>query len=167
MNPEAISRLRDIQGLDAVPWWPLATGWWLLMLAVLLLLLFVTYQVRLLLRYPAGSWRRTAWKQLRELRRGSDRLPANQIAGELSQLLRRIAIARLGRDRVAGLVGDHWLAWLTEHDPKGFDWTARGQALLTLPYAPPGSVQAGGAELLPLINAACAWVDRHQGGRGV
>ena len=68
-------------------------------------------------------------------------MPAQQLAGELSELLRRIAIARLGRARAAGLSGERWLAWLQEHDPAGFAWTQLGQPLLTLPYAPPGSSQ--------------------------
>jgi hypothetical protein len=52
------------------------------------------------------------------------------VATEFSELLRRIAMARHGRTACAGLHGEDWLAWLTEHDPKGFDWRrdARGAA---------------------------------------
>lgn len=163
MNPDMITRLRDIQSLDAVSWWPLATGWWILALLVIGLLFALASLVRNLRRYPAGSWRRHAWKQLRALKREADRMPAQQIAGELSELLRRIAIARLGRAHAAGLSGERWLAWLQEHDPDGFAWTQLGKPLLTLPYAPPGSSQEGAGQLLLLIDAAYVWVDRDAG----
>jgi hypothetical protein len=158
-----VTRLRDIQGLDEIPWWPLAPGWWLLALLAIALLFTLVALARNLRRYPAGSWRRHAWKQLRDLKRQSDRMSTQQIAAELSELLRRIAIARLGRDRAAGLSGERWLDWLQKHDPAGFAWTRHGRPLLTLPYAPPGSDSAGPGQLLLLIDATFAWVDRGRG----
>jgi hypothetical protein len=158
-----ITRLRDIQGLDEISWWPLASGWWLLAMLVLMLLLALAALLRNLRRYPAGSWRRHAWKQLRTLKRQSDRMPTQQIAGELSELLRRIAIARLGRERAAGLSGERWLAWLQDHDPAGFPWMQLGRPLLTLPYAPPGSSQDSAGQLLLLIEATFNWIERDTG----
>jgi len=165
VNPGLITRLRDIQGLDAIPWWPPATGWWLLALLVMVLLFALFTLLRNLRRYPAGSWRRPAWKQLRLLRQKAYRMPAQQLAGELSELLRRIAIARLGRAHTAGMSGEHWLMWLQEHDPAGFDWSRRGQPLVTLPYAPPDDGQKNARQLLPLIDATFAWINRDAGGR--
>ncbi len=162
MNPDMLVRLRDIRGLDEVSWWPLASGWWLVALLTVVLLFALAMWLRNLRRYPAGSWRRHAWRQLRDLRQQARRMPAQQLAGELSELLRRIAIARLGRAHAAGLSGEHWLAWLQEHDPAGFDWAQRGRPLLTLPYAPPESGQDSTVQLLPLIDAAFAWVDRNR-----
>ena len=66
MNPDMATRLRDIQGLDEISWWPLATGWWLLALLAIVLLFALVLVVRNLRRYPAGSWRRHGWKQLRD-----------------------------------------------------------------------------------------------------
>ena len=167
MNPDMVTRLRDIQGLDEISWWPLAPGWWLLVLLVILLLFALVSVVRNQRRYPAGSWRRNAWKQLRTLKRQADRMPTQQIAEELSELLRRIAIARLGRARAAGLSGEPWLNWLQQHDPAGFAWTRFGKPLLTLPYAPPGTSQDSIEQLLPLIDAAFVWVDRGAGRKHV
>ena len=163
MNPETLTRLRDIQGLDPVSWWPPATGWWLLALLLVVVLLALVSVVRNLRRFPAGSWRRPAWKQLRALRTEARRMPAQQLAVELSELLRRIAIARLGRVHAAGLSGECWLSWLQAHDPAGFAWSQHGQVLLTLPYAPAEDGEDNTRQLLPLIDAAFAWVDRRAG----
>lgn len=167
MNPDMVARLRDIQGLDEISWWPLATGWWLLALLVMLLLIGLVLVLRNLRRYPAGSWRRHGWKELRTLRRQADRLPTQQIAVELSELLRRIAIARLGRASAAGLSGADWLTWLQQHDPAGFDWSRFGKPLLTLPYAPPGRNTESADQLLALIDAALVWVEKDRGGQRV
>lgn len=146
--PEILSQLRDIRGLDPVSWWPPAAGWWLVAGAVLLLLVLAwRYRASLRLRIPPipvlriGNWRWDAGRQLRDLRQRSASQDAKQTAVELSELLRRVAMARLGRESCAGLVGESWLAWLAERDPKGFDWLTRGRLLLDAPYAPPLPVQ--------------------------
>jgi hypothetical protein len=162
MQP-VLEQLRDIRGIDGVPWWPLAEGWWVL-LAVILLLGFAAYRWRTILRLRVpipgitlGTWRWDAAAALRDLRRraraGQD---TKATAGELSELLRRIAMARLGRDACAGLTGPGWLAWLSANDPAGFPWQARGTLLITSPYAPPGA--GGERELDALIVAAYAWI---------
>ncbi|WP_295587194.1 DUF4381 domain-containing protein [uncultured Lamprocystis sp.] len=159
----ALDRLRDIHGIAGVPWWPPAPGWWLLLGAGLLLGLAAwRWRTLLTLRLPIpgitlGTWRWAAAAALRGLRRrvrgGAD---AKAALGELSELLRRIAMARLGRPACAGLTGETWLAWLAAHDPAGFPWTEHGRLLLAAPYAP--SVQAGPTQLLTLIDAVYAWV---------
>lgn len=159
-----IDQLRDIRGIESVPWWPPAEGWWLLLAAIVLIALALYHWRTLLrLRIPIpgitlGTWRWDAAQALRVLRRRAERSEqdAKTTAGELSELLRRIAMARLGRDACAGLVGKDWLDWLTEHDPAGFAWSSRGALLIDMPYAPPG--RAAGGELLALIDAAYAWV---------
>ncbi len=145
--PEILSQLRDIRGLDPVSWWPPALGWWLLAgLILLLLYLAWRYRASLRLRIPPipvlriGNWRWDAGRQLRDLRQRAAAQDPKRTAVELSELLRRVAMARLGREACAGLVGEAWLAWLAEQDPKGFDWRTRGRPLLDAPYAPPAPV---------------------------
>ena len=167
MNPELVEQLRDINGLDAIPWWPLATGWWLLAVLFVALVFALLSLLRNLRRYPAGSWHRDAWKQLRDLRQRASSMPVNELASELSELLRRIAVARLGRDRAAGLTGELWLDCLQKHDPAGFVWTRWGKPLLTLPYAPSGTRQEYREQLLPLIDAALVWTDKRERPRHV
>ncbi|NKN32601.1 DUF4381 domain-containing protein [Marichromatium bheemlicum] len=154
--------LRDIHDIGAVPWWPPAPGWWLLAFALGLggWLLWrsrtvLGHGLLRLIRARSG-WRTDARRQLHALahreRTGED--PARLLA-EFSELLRRIAIARCGRDGVAGRCGESWLAWLERADPTGFPWRAHGQALIGARYAPPAEVTE--TALAPLIMATLAW----------
>jgi len=163
MQPFAY-QLRDIHGLDPIPWWPPAPGWWLLA-GGLLLGLWLAWRLLPHLRIPALvglTWRWDAARQLRDLRRRTRRQDPRQSAGELSELLRRIAMARHGRDACAGLTGTAWLEWLGAHDPASYAWVERGRLLLDAPYAPPGTVTAETAQLLEMIDATQHWLAREQ-----
>ena len=92
-----------------------------------------------------GSWRWDAARQLRALRQRAATQDPKLTAGDLSELLRRVAMARLGRDACAGLAGEDWLAWLADQDPRGFDWRSKGRLLLDAPYAPPAPPAAPAA----------------------
>jgi hypothetical protein len=159
----SLPSLRDIRDIPPLPWWPLAPGWWLLGFALLMLALAAWHwRAPLALRMPIpgfilGSWRWAAVSALNDLRRrtraGQD---AKITAGELSEILRRIAMVRFGRAACASLTGNAWLDWLAAHDPNGFPWQDRGRVLLVAPYAP---ACHGGEGFLPaLIDAAQAWV---------
>lgn len=155
-------QLRDIRGLDGFPWWPPAPGWILVALLVVILVV-IAWRLRggIRLRIPplpgSGDWRWDAARALRELRRRAAEQDARTTAGELSALLRRIAMAREGRAACAGLSGEDWLGWLEAHDPNRFEWTRHGRLLLVAPYAPPGRTAAGD-RLESLIDAAYDWV---------
>ncbi len=149
--------LRDIHGIDPAPWWPPAPGWWMLFFALLLLALFIWWLVRRRQLYPLGRWQQDARRQLLRLRRRVTKEPAKSIAGELSELLRRIAITRCGREQTASLTGEMWLDWLQTNDSTGFPWREKGRLLLELPYAPPER-DADAVRLTELIEAALHWV---------
>lgn len=167
--------LRDIHDIQSIPWWPPAPGWWLVGIGLILLVLGARrWRARLSLRIPIpgitlGSWRWEAALALRELRRraGSGQDP-KAIIDDLSELLRRIAMARLGRPACAGLTGTAWLDWLTRHDPAGFPWHERGRILIDAPYAPAGALPGGpgATDLGPLIEAALAWVEMRDAASG-
>lgn len=167
MKPELVSQLRDIHGLDAVSPWPPAAGWWLSLVLALLVAFWLTRALRRLRHYPPGSWRHDAWKQLRTLDSLVYKQPPARTAAELSQLLRRIAIARLGREHAAGLSGQAWLDWLEQHDPGHFAWSEQGRPLLTLPYAPALRQPGDRRQLAVLIKAALRWTERHRGSGNV
>jgi len=157
MEP-ATDVLRDIHGLDAVSWLPLAVGWWYLLGLFLVMLLLVGIRYWLIYNGPWLGWRGDARRQLRQLKKSLAKDDPRVIADQLSELLRRIAMARSGRREAAGITGDAWLVWLEEHDDSGFDWRSRGQVLLVAPYMPPAmTVQKD--ELRKLIRAAAHWVD--------
>lgn len=149
--------LRDIHGIDPVSWWPPAPGWWLVLLGILLggFLLWWLWQQRKL--YPLGRWQKDARRRLVQLKRQLQHAPTKEVASELSELLRRIAIARCGRTKTAALSGQAWLAWLHNNDRSGFDWQEKGQLLLHLPYAPPHR-ETDRASVGRLIDAAIRWV---------
>jgi len=150
--------LRDIHELDAIPWWPPAPGWWILFGLVALMLLAAG--LRYWLRYSGvmPGWRGDARRQLRALQKALRQEEPREVAGRLSILLRRIAMARSGRRRTAGLAGDTWLNWLEENDSTGFNWTKRGNVLLKAPYMPPTWVVER-KEVARLVAAAKRWVD--------
>lgn len=155
MNP-LIQELRDIRGLDAAPWWPPAPGWWLVALAVILAAAAVLAVARWWRARVPGNWRADARRQFRRLEDQLRFADARSIAAELSELLRRVAMARYGRRACAGLVGEAWLEWLERRDPTGFAWTREGRPLIELPYGPPGR-RAAGTELEALVLAAREW----------
>jgi Domain of unknown function (DUF4381) len=128
--------LRDIHGLDPISWWPLAPGWWIIITLFLLTTLALTiFFYRRRLRKPPTDWRPAALAEWQTLQPGP--LPNRQQVEQLGILIKRIAIQRYGRSHCAGLTGKHWLEWLTQHDPHGFDWTKKGRLLTELPYLPP------------------------------
>ena len=74
MMQPGLDQLRDIRGIEGVPWWPLAPGWWMI-LAALVTLAFAAYHWRTILRLRVpipgitlGTWRWDAAAQLRALR---------------------------------------------------------------------------------------------------
>lgn len=158
------SQLRDIHVQMGYLWWPPAPGWWLLAGALVLLgLALWRYDPRWRLYVPLpvitlGTWRWEAAQGLRALRGRLAREPVKPIAAELSELLRRIAMTRHGRAACAGLHGDAWLGWLTDNDPKGFDWRHDGAALLTAAYAQPAAANAQREAIRRLLDAAMEWV---------
>lgn len=159
MNQEITGQLRDIHGLDPISWWPPATGWWLVLIGLAVLAWLVTKLFQNIRRYPFGSWQRDAWHQCRDLKARADQLSERDLAADLSELVRRIAIARMGRENAAGLNGEDWLEWLQSNDPHGFNWSGAGDLLLTLPYAPPETEFQQKNRLLKLLDATMEWTD--------
>jgi hypothetical protein len=164
VTPESLTnRLHDIQDLDPAGVWPLATGWWLIIAGVALMIMLVIavrhWQLDWRRYLPRYGWSREAAQELTALRERIGHGDAKNQIARLSELLRRVAIARCGRHSCAGLHGESWLDWLAEHDPDGFDWRVRGRLLLEVPYAPPGELDQP-SELGKLIDAALVWTVR-------
>ncbi|MES2199239.1 MAG: DUF4381 domain-containing protein [Chlamydiota bacterium] len=155
MNPQ-LEMLHDIEGLDPISFWPLAIGWWVLIAVVILILTLTLYFGIRKLAFKR-SWKNDILRKLTRLEKELSALTARETIILLSEYLRRIALRRFSRKECAGLVGQGWLKWLTNNDPKGFDWEKKGVLLIEIPYAPKNS-------LLPvdrikdLIQAIREWV---------
>lgn len=111
-------------------WWPLAPGWWGLALVLAIAVAAIVYWQT---RRPARL-RRVALRELQKLEAtpGDDRA----LAQSLQRLLRRVAVARFGRDAVAGLSGDRWIAFVVDHG--GREWSgAAGSHLLRAAFGGP------------------------------
>ncbi|MEJ1335610.1 MAG: DUF4381 domain-containing protein [Candidatus Sedimenticola sp. (ex Thyasira tokunagai)] len=152
MSESARGALRDIHGLDSISWWPLTTEMWLVVALTSIATAILFLWIYRLFRYPPGSWRSEARQALHQLQRNASRQSLKKSAGELSLLLRRIAMARFGRAGQASLEGESWLQWLTDTDPNSFDWQEKGRILITLPYAPDGT-ETDAQTLQQLIRA--------------
>ncbi len=156
--PTGMDGLRDIRGLDPLSWWPPAPGWWLIASGIMLLVVLVLTWRHWYWRLKViVSWKADALQQLHAIRKRLRHEDARVLASELSELLRRIAMARHGRPGCAGLVGQEWLAWLERRDPNGFRWTERGRVLIELPYSPPRR-RSPVVAFEPLLKAAEDWV---------
>ena len=134
-SPPLLSQLYDIEGLDTIGWWPLATGWWIV-LAIPVLFTVVAFIIYWRKRSFERSWRNST---LKTLSRMEQNIPAEGTTTQLSELIRRIAIHQYSRKVCAGLEGKAWLLWLTEYDPEKFNWEQKAAWLVNAPYAPPGT----------------------------
>jgi len=110
-SPAGLEALRDIHLPEPMSWWPPAPGWW----GVAALLLALGLLASWLLRRRRARTSRLALRELARIEAdfgaGADR---TRLAGELSALLRRVALARFERTRVAALHGEAWIACLCE-----------------------------------------------------
>lgn len=145
--------LQGLRGLHLPPpvsAWPPAPGWWILVALVFVLLLSAAWLWR---RRRRLAYRRMALHQLKHLRSAANEGRASAtILAELSILLRRAAISRYGRQQVAALHGEDWLAFL-DRTGRTEAFTQQGRALLDAPYRRQTSQDAG-----PLLDLAQNWL---------
>lgn len=104
-------RLRPLHLPPEPSWWPPAPGWWLLAALGLLAAVGMAWWV-----HQRFRGRRVALAELQRLHRAyrEARDPVALTAG-VSELLKRVALTRFPRDRVAGLSGEDWRIFLNDH----------------------------------------------------
>lgn len=105
-----LSKLAPPHAPSPASMWPPAAGWWALLVMLLAMVFAFVYWQR------KTRLRRIALTALRKLQADDD----ITFARELEHLLRRYAIARFGRDAVAVLSGERWIAFVVEHG--GIAW---------------------------------------------
>jgi hypothetical protein len=152
---DPLAGLKDWHLPDPVSWWPPAPGWWLLAAVAAGVLLWAVYRWHARRRSSAAG--RAALARLAELR--SELAPetdARRLAAELSILLRRLALVRYPRERVAGVSGSAWLRFLDATGGNGGFSLGAGRILTEAPYRSPHAGSA--ADLAELIALAERWI---------
>jgi hypothetical protein len=150
MNPILLD-LKDIHEPEAIGWWPPAIGWWILAVLIPLLIIFFIWLYKKLTRKTALK---TARKILTQIKHDTTRDNLQKL-GELSVLLRRVAISASPRVKAAGLTGRQWLAFL-DSSVKSEPFTEGiGQLLADAPYrkTPPTEL-----EIFQLIDLCEDWL---------
>ena len=148
-NP--LANLRDIHLPKAIGWWPLAPGWYLLFLLILCLSLFFVYKLHK--KRQQAKAKKEALKLLKRYEEQYDLEGDSQkTCMQISELLRRVALAYFERQKVAGLQGDEWLQFLNQSS-KGGELMQVSDYLLHLPYRPKQEI-----DLKPLFAKVRLWI---------
>ena len=150
MNPTLLD-LKDIHEPEAIGWWPPAIGWWMLAVSIPLLIILLVWFYKRLTRKTALK---TAKKMLARIKQDAARDNLQKL-GELSVLVRRVAISVSPRAKAAGLTGRQWLEFL-DTSVKGTPFSEGiGQLLADAPYrkTPPTAL-----EISQLIDLCESWL---------
>jgi hypothetical protein len=136
MNPTVAATLdlRDIHAAPPPAFWPPAPGWWVLA-AVLLLVLAVLagWGFR---RYRAYRQKRHIMDEIDQLSHSYSKENITDFVTGISTLLRRVALRRYARARVASLTGSDWLRFLDDTGGEGEFEQGVGRILEVGPYQP-------------------------------
>ncbi len=135
MLDHLLEQIHDIEEIDPIHWWPLAIGWQIVILLTILLCVGICYFIARRMAFRR-SWKSDFLAQLQKLEAEFKEENRSETVVGLSQLLRRMTLQLFSRKECASLTGDRWLQWLTEHDPKQFNWKEKGKVLALVPYAP-------------------------------
>ncbi len=154
---DPLAELKDIHLPPPPEFWPPAPGWWLL---AALATLACAYLIYLGVKY----WRKNAYRRyaLAELEqifaqyKGQDSI----IMTETNELLKRVALTRYPRDKVANLTGESWVAFL-DASANVHDFSmGPGQVLVDGPYANDNK-QGQPVDEAALFAAAQVWIKKH------
>lgn len=157
MNPvEQTLQLRDVHLPASPDFWPPAPGWWIVALLAAVSLIWIG--VRLI-----GFWRRKSLQReiFRLLNDLSKTEPDDQIPiflASVSTLLRRVALLKYPRNKVAPLTGKDWLSFLDAQGGEGQFVNGVGCVLEAGAYTRNSTVDQHGLLLL-----AKKWIKRNTG----
>lgn len=150
-DPYRLERLNDIVTPGPVSWWPLAPGWYFLL--ALVLLWSAIYVGRAAARWQRNAYRRCAIRELAKIAPGD-------FYG-VSSLLKRVALVSFQRDRVAGLAGDDWLAFLSTSS-QNVDFLVPPFANIGTASSRPESQPLESVQWNQVTMVAAAWIRHHR-----
>lgn len=133
VTPDWLAQLAPEHAPPPPGWWPPAPGWWILLILSALIIAYIIFRQL----NPTLRMKRAALRQLKILE--SAAIDDIALARELEHLLLRYAVARFGRDRVAGLSGEKWIAFIIEHGESAWGG-GTGTSLLRAAYGGTASV---------------------------
>ena len=105
VQPDWLAQLAPAHVPPPIGWWPLAPGWW----ALLVLLIAIIAGICVWYRRHPQRLRRGGLRELAKLE--ATTVDDAALARALVHLVRRYAVARYGREAVAGLSGERWLSF--------------------------------------------------------
>lgn len=127
-----LTQLKDIHQPQPVSWWPPAPGWFILTAILLVVCFFLgMFLYKAWRRYYRKRFALTALKNLNMLYQEN---PTTSIIAQTATLLKRIMIARYGKNQIAGLTDLEWLSFLDRVSQTNAYTNGVGQCLLTMPY---------------------------------
>lgn len=132
-QPDWLTQLAPAHAPPPVGWWPLAPGWWILMV----LSIMVIAGLCIWNRSQPRRLRRSGLHELAKLE--TTTVSDTELAHAVENLVRRYAVARYGRETVAGLSGARWLDFAVAHGATPWQ-DGTGAALLQAAYG--GTPQA-------------------------
>lgn len=156
-NKILLSQAKDIRGLGDVSIFPLAAGWWLLVFLALAATFIIYKKVSAMKAFKA-SWKYSIQQELDAIAVNTDAARAKENISRINDLLKRLSIQFYGRGDSASLTGKQWLSWLTNRDPRNFNWLKKGEILIEYPYMPEEKIQANHEQIAVLAKAARSWL---------
>lgn len=148
---EQLKDLRDIHLPDPVSFWPPAPGWWALLILIPLLYFAIRFIIR---RAMMPKYKKLAIDELSNIQ--ANYAVSNDSYGtcaEVSLLIRKALVAKLGNKEVAGLVTEEWLAYLDKLSQTDCFTNGAGRFLVSVPYSKQHSESQAKINIEELLSA--------------
>ena len=113
MNGIDLSGLKGLHVPSTPDFFPLSYGWWICFVAAFLVFIFLFFLILSFIQ----SRRNQVLKELRRIKKIKS---TRKLLIELNDLAKKVAIARLGREKVAPLYGKKWVDFLNSGKKKIF-----------------------------------------------
>jgi hypothetical protein len=157
MDPLQIP-LKDIHLPAPISWWTPAPGWWLLLVVFLLAMGVWIWRRSSRERGPSHAGLRKEvlqqWQQLRAAQ--LDGQTDTRGLSELSEFLRRVALAVRPQAEVAALTGEAWLQYLDRFIGSNEFARGCGRLLIDAPYRPTRPIAT--ADVRPCVDLCERWL---------
>lgn len=130
---ELLKDLRDIHEPAAISYWPPAIGWWLLPVIIICLVLAFYWWWK---RKKTPDYKKIALLELKNIITDF-KIQNNKrkTSGEIALLIRQAIVAKYGNHKVAGMIGEEWLAYLDDISKTDSFSSGAGKIIISVPYA--------------------------------